>query len=81
MARLSTLPFLFIIECLFLLWAARKVGSRFASVVGLITGLSIWAGVSIWLAISGGYDHPQFLDLLPGLWLPLVPIFLVAALV
>ncbi len=75
---LSSLPFLFATQCAFLLLAARKADLQPAVPIALIGLLAGWGATSVFLAMRGIYLNPTFLDLLPGFWLPLVPLILIA---
>lgn len=84
MSRLSSIPILFVVECVFLLLAAnlaenrRRHSARIRNAVLLIiVSLLIWGVVSAYLALSGIYAAPSFLALLPGLWLPIIPLSIV----
>ena len=81
MSMISSVPFLFAAQVLFLLKAdqfAQKQGtsshySRKAVLI-TITALTLWGCLSAALSLGGLYDDLSFLSMLPGLWLPLVPI-------
>ena len=75
---LSSLPVLYIVQCTFLLLAVRQVRVSYAAPVFLVGLITVWGVVSIYLAVAGVYLHDTFLALYPGLWLPLVPLLLVA---
>lgn len=80
----STLPVLFAIQCFFLMGCARsaaRASQASASAVLISVSLLIWGGFSSWFALSGVYDSPEFLALMPGLWLPVVPIVILSVLI
>lgn len=85
---ISTIPFLFAGQCGFLVYAARAASKRVQggstaviSAVVICTGLLAWGATSTWLGLTGVYDDTAFLNLLPGLWLPLVPIIITSLLI
>ena len=45
----------------------------------LVTAWAVWGVVSAVLAVSGGYTTQKFYALMPGLWLPFVPVVIFAA--
>jgi len=45
----------------------------------LVTAWAVWGLASAALAISGAYTSQTFYDLLPGLWIPLVPVLIFTA--
>ena len=62
---------------------APVVGSierRLIPVVVWLAVLAGWGVVSAWLAVSGRYATKKFLSLLPGLWLPGIPVTLTVVL-
>ena len=67
---------LFLIQCGFVLWAARIADVSWRPIITVIAIFSLWGLLSTRLALSGVYDSQGFLSLLPGLWLPTIPIFL-----
>lgn len=80
---LSTLPFLCAALIAFWLWIAvrRTHGHRFdaaerGALIVWIGILVVWGMVTSWLALTNYYHAAAFLRLLPGLWLPLVPMAL-----
>lgn len=88
MTGLSTLPFLVAALGAFWLWlAVRSVRHRWISNGGLawvalwLAGLGVWGRTTSHLALSGSYQTAAFYGLLPGLWLPLVPIVLTLTLI
>jgi hypothetical protein len=83
MGHLSTLPFLAGALGAFWLWLAagsfrnRRIGpSGLWWVIIWLGALGAWGLATSHLAISGDYKTQAFYRLLPGLWLPLVPIVL-----
>ncbi|MFK8183333.1 MAG: hypothetical protein AB8B99_08155 [Phormidesmis sp.] len=76
MMHLSTIPIIFLVQCGFLIWGARVAHIRLGPIVEIISVFSLWGFVSAWLALSGVYDSTAFLTLLPGFWLPMMPIVL-----
>ena len=75
----STLPFLFVAQCAFIMLAATHAArSGHATARPVTAGLALclalagFAAGSGWLALSGWYDSSAFLALFPGLWVPAV---------
>ena len=88
MNQLSTLPFLAAALGAFWVWLAvgsfrhRWIGLKgLAWVIVWFAVLGAWGLTTSHLAIAGDYETQVFYSLLPGLWLPLVPIALTAIMV
>ena len=78
---MSTLPFLFGLQVLFLLTLGWRSGASALAAMVIIAGALAACGAgSTWLAWNGIYDAPWFLNLLPGLWLPTIPFLIVGLL-
>ncbi len=79
----SSVPFLFVLQCAFWIGLTHTAhrrqqltnGQAIAILVWLVM-LTLWGFATSALSIYGVYSSPAFLRLLPGLWLPLVPIIL-----
>ncbi len=70
----STLPFLLLAEVTFVfVLGARSSQPGRVTVALFVFALGIWGSVSTWMVLTGIYDSPGFLALMPGLWLPAVP--------
>lgn len=80
MELLSAIPFLFAAQVMFLIFIARRAQSLSLSFWTLVLALVVWGGASASMALAGVYRHPDFLALLPGLWLPATPFLIVATL-
>jgi len=83
----SSVPFLFLLQIAFWLWLTRTAYARWqltkAQAMSIITWLVMlitWGFVTSALSIYGVYTLPGFLRLLPGFWLPLIPMLLSAGL-
>jgi len=81
--KLTTLPLLVITIVSFVVIVTRRLEKRSLltprearSIYLLLALLVLWGITSASLALKGIYTSPEFLSLLPGLWLPLVPIIL-----
>ena len=81
MAHISTIPFLFATQCAFLIAAGRsadvKAGGRkraMLAAIVLVVPLVVWGFFSARFALTGVYASQEFLSLMPGLWLPAVPV-------
>lgn len=81
--KISVIPFLFAVIFPFLAFTVRRAarqghldrsGSR--SAYFLLIVLLLWGITSSALALTGIYSSASFLALLPGVWLPLVPLIL-----
>lgn len=58
----------------------RQIGpGELAALAAWIAALAVWGAVSAWFSLNGIYDAQAFLTLIPGLWVPLVPIAITAA--
>lgn len=80
----SSIPVLFAIQCIFLIGCARSaVRASQATTAAVLVSVSLltWGCFSSWFALSGVYDSPEFLELMPGLWLSVVPVVIVAMLI
>jgi len=83
----STLPFLFILQLAFWIGLTRVARHRrqltngqALSIMAWLVILVLWGIATSALSICGVYTSPAFLHLLPGLWLPMIPIILSAGL-
>lgn len=79
----STVPFLVLALLAFLpacaAVAARRLPERAPRMMPLVVLsllLGIWVAVSSWASTTDLYDQEAFLRLLPGFWLPLVPMLI-----
>ncbi len=82
--QLSTIPFLIAGLFGFVGWLALRAERQSAitrserlATWAVLAILVAWAVLSAHLASSGAYMAPGFLELMPGLWLPLVPFAIV----
>lgn len=58
----------------------RRIGAgEFAALVAWICVLAVWGAASAQFSLNGAYDSDAFLALIPGLWVPLIPIAITAA--
>ena len=78
--QLSTIPFLIAGLFGFVGWLALRAESENSitrserlAVWAVLVVLAAWGVLSAYLASSGTYLAPEFLQWMPGLWLPLVP--------
>jgi len=83
----SSVPFLFLLQIAFWLWLTRSTYARqqltksqALSIMIWLLMLVAWSFVTSALSINGTYVSPGFLKLLPGFWLPLIPVVLTAGL-
>ena len=83
----SSVPFLFLLQIAFWLWLARSTyvrqqlaKSQAMSIIIWLFMLIAWGFVTSALSINGAYTSPGFLRLLPGFWLPMIPMVLTAGL-
>jgi hypothetical protein len=64
--------------------ALRRAGVLSPGALGLVWAwlgmLAAWGVASAWLSLSGRYGTPRFFALMPGLWLPAVPVTATAGL-
>lgn len=84
-AKPSIVPFLFVGQVVFMLVVMHAAGEKAAlsgsaqwNVFGLLIVLVVWGLVSSVLGVSGVYVSPGLMKSYLGLWLPLVPVVLVA---
>lgn len=78
---MSTLPFLFAAQLAFFLAAFRRSTTRpvrWHRLIWIPVALVLWGALSSWFAISGVYDASWLLATLPALWLPFVPLLVLA---
>jgi len=52
--------------------------ASFDALLVWLIGMGLWGVVTSWLSLSGRYRQPHFLALLPGLWLPPLPVLATA---
>ncbi len=78
--RLSATPFLLLVLLGLMAAATRRTAGRgrlrtaeALTIYALLIVFAAWGVLSSALAITDIYSRPDFLALLPGLWLPLVP--------
>lgn len=83
----STIPFLFILQLAFWISLTHTMHNRrqltngqAMSIIAWLVMLVLWGVATSALSICGVYTSPAFLRLLPGFWLPLIPIILSAGL-
>ncbi len=83
----SSAPFLFLLQAAFWLWLIRSTYARqqltksqALSIMFWLFMLIAWGFVTSVLSINGTYNSSEFLNLLPGFWLPLVPIVITSGL-
>ncbi len=81
--KFSTVPLLFLVLVSFMAsiaYGAKKQyminRSEVTAIYCLLVVLVVWGILNGLLASFGIYSSPQFLSLLPGLWLPLIPILI-----
>ena len=81
--KLSTLPFLFAALLIFMAAITRRavrlhyLRPKSAKIVyKLLVALALWTIASSILAIQGFYASANFYALLPGLWMPFIPVIL-----
>ena len=81
--KLSSLPFLLAVLLGFIIAASGRAYQRgqvsrpeLQAVFGLVAFLGLWGILSAYLSKIGLYKSQGFLALVPGLWLPLVPVAL-----
>ncbi len=77
---LSTIPLVFVVQSIFLAVLTKKATRSSSAISLILLSLCLWGGVSFSLAVVGAYDSEIFLSLLPGFWLPAVPIGIVGVL-
>lgn len=82
----STLPLLCLLLAVFWLrqsllakTAGRISSAEILSLLVWLLGLAVWGVVTTKLANSGFYRRPDFLALLPGFWVPMIPVGLTMA--
>ena len=82
--RLSATPLLLLVLLALIAMATRRTARQrrlsageARSIYSLLALLAGWGVVTSTLAIMDFYSSPRFLELWPGLWLPLVPFVLV----
>lgn len=46
----------------------------FNALLAWLTGMALWGALTSWLSLSGRYRQARVLALLPGLWLPPLPV-------
>lgn len=83
----STIPFLFLLLLAFWLWRTRSAHCRkklsneqAVSILVWLVILILWGVTTSTLSICGVYASSAFLALLPGFWIPLIPMLLSAGL-
>lgn len=84
--QLSTIPFLLTGLLGFVGWLALRAERRGSitgrqrwAILSVLIVLAAWAALSAYLALRGIYSSNEFLQWLPGLWLPLIPFAIIGA--
>ena len=83
---MTIVPLLIFVQLLFLpllAWNARRGGhlstTQLAATLLPVAGLVAWTLITATLGAWGVYQSPDFYQLYPALWLPVIPIALVLA--
>ena len=82
--KFSMLPFLYLIQLVAILRVTRNTydlgqisGGQKNQINIILAALTLWGGLSTYLAMNGYYQSEVFLSSLPGFWITSVPVLIV----
>lgn len=80
MNQFSLLPILFLLQCIFWWRLCRHAGVTAVVTTSPIAVFLLWSLATSLFAVNGAYDSEAFLLLLPGLWMPGLPVIIAGGL-
>ena len=82
--KFSMLPLLYLAQLVAVYRVTRNTynsgqisASQKKQIVLILAALTLWGGVSTYLGMGGYYQSEGFLNSLPGLWIPQIPVLIV----